>query len=227
MYSATTSFYLFQKHADFENAGQVLIPTSSSLGCGSLAPHSDSGSQLEFKIDKQIFVGAISSDVSSQSNTFVSEISPNIKEDISLTATAHWPIGLSVSNSDTTTANSSVLTVNQLGLSQPTNSESVPKGAFGITVPSYTTSQSLKLYVGNATEDTDGLLILSSFITPSPVSNIYCSPSPIFYVKVGHYRSGKTIIYSEDNAGICDFTNGYTSFSVTYENDGNFTSTGR
>lgn len=225
MSSTMTSFYVFQIQSTFSNAGTSPSVKSSSLATGALSPYNNYGSQLNFSFDAQVYAGAKSNNTAASSQALNAKLSMASVANTVSEASAVQPIDL------TTTSGSSVnnfsnLSVSPLGLSAAAYKSGPVAGSFGIQVPSYTPSSSLKLYIGNAVINQDGSVILSSFIPPPPSSQPYCSPKAIYYVGSGAQAAGQIITYDTSNTGTCDFTTGYQTITVQYNSDGTYTSSG-
>jgi hypothetical protein len=226
MSAKNMTFYAFQKQASFTNSGATLSILSSSLASGLLAPNSSSGAQLGFGFDTQIFVGAKSNISSSAAAVFNASISSVSAKNVSSEASATQPIDLTTSTPGETPNNFSVLTLNPLGLSSAHYQSGLDAGYFGIQVPSYSPAPSPTLYCGCAAINQDGSITLSSYIAPAPNSQVGCAPVATYYVKVGSVPVGQMITYETSQSAECDFTLGYRTVSVQYNNDGSFTTKG-
>ena len=226
MSSSTMSFYVFQKQSSFTNAGSSPSVISSSLASGTLYPYSSYGSQLGFSFDAQVYVGAKSNNTASYSSTFNAKISLASAANTVSETSAVQPIDLTTSTAGASVNNFSNLSISPLGLSAAFYQSGLTAGSFGIQVPSYSPSASLKLYFGNAVINQDGSIILSSFVTPPPSGQPCCSPQAIYYVKVGSQAAGQVITYDTSNTGLCDFTTGYSTISVQYNSNGTYSTSG-
>ncbi|MBU4433768.1 MAG: hypothetical protein KKC14_05045 [Alphaproteobacteria bacterium] len=221
--STTGNFYAFQAQASF--AGITTDIMSSSLAYGPLAPNASSGAQLNFSFDTQNYVGTTSNISPSNMEDFNARISLVNVSAATSQASAIQPIDLTTSTPSQVVENFSALTVSPLGLSAPTYQSGLQAGCFGVQIPPFSPSTSLDLYCGCASINQDGSIILSSFISPNPNSSIYCSPTPIYYVKFGDFPVGSIISYSTSNSAICDFSTGNDTISVQYNANGTFTVT--
>ena len=103
-----------------------------------------------------------------------------------------------------------------LGLSEPESAEGVQAGAFRITTPVFNPNLT-KINVGLAVK-CDEKIVLSNFVMGKPNRNVDCQPVVLFYLNVGSYLPGDVINFSESSrdSAVCDATNGYTNFKVTY-----------
>ena len=138
-----------------------------------------------------------------------------------------WPITLTPSSEGTAVDNSTNLSPQPLGLSKPAYEPGVPEGNFAIQVPSYTPMAGVDLFCGTAVKDDKGGITLSSYITPPPVSSVFCAPVAKYYIKVGSEAAGNIITFSTGNAALCDFTTGFSTCNVSYNADGSFAVTGK
>lgn len=224
MASNNASFYAFQRQAGFTGSGSGATVCSSSLATGQLAPNANSGAQLEFGFDTQVYAGAVcrnptTSFIVLSANAFAS----TAFNTASLSAAAQ-PISLTAAGTNTS-ANYTNLSLAPLGLSAPYNQSGLSVGCFGFKVPTFAPSDVQDLYCGCAMLNQDDSIVLSSFVSPQPSSQLYCAPQPIFYIKIGAIPVGQIITYDTGNAGQCDFTSGARVISVQYNPDGTFTVT--
>lgn len=226
MSSVTNSFYVFQYQSIFSTSSTTPQAKSSSLAYGVLSPNSIYGSQLTFSLSSQVYVGAITNSTTAYLGSAEAGIYMLNAENNSGESSAIQPISLTPASSPANTNNNSNLSLSPLGLSSAYYQESVPTGNFGINSPSYSPSPALEIYVGNAAINQDGSIILSSFITPPPSTQIFCAPKPIFFVSVGAEEAGQPIVYDTSNSAECDFTTGYTTITVQYKADGTFSTSG-
>lgn len=219
----TQYFYLFQKQAAFPSQANSSV-LSSSLGCQSVGNYENSGAQINFSLDREVYVGVISTMKAVPSSKLVALISLDATRSIVAGTTAHREMTLTTTMGEPN--NSTSLTLNPLGLSQPAYQAGVPVGAFAVNVPSYTPLPVPELYCGVAALSDDPALILSSFIAPAPNAVMSCIPEQVFFVKTGYQPPGSAVPYDEANAARCDFTTGYASFTVTYNANGTFSAKG-
>ena len=201
------NFFFFQQPAQYSATTPVY---SNSLYTAPLLPASSSGAVLSFTPILQPYAG-----VQQQTQP------PQVGQLAGLLA-ARQSIAVAVAGgapaNDTTT-----MTVSpSLGLSVPVPSTpGPPAGSFRTVVPTF--NPVLANYnAGLAVQSISGQIILSSFVTAQPTSNLDCQPVPVFYVATGSYSAGTVIEFADSsaNAARCDTTPGYTTFNVTYNADG-------
>ena len=221
----TISFYAFQQQAGFTNSGAKQTVQSSSLATGPLAPHATSGSQLTFGFDTQIYAGAIEPETQAAVANFSVRISFSTNEMVVSQTSAIQPVDLTPATGQSN--NHTVLSLNPLGLSAATYQTGPPPGSFGIQVPAFNPAPSPNLYCGSAAINQNGGVTLSSFVAPQPSSQLVCAPLPVYFVKTGSHAVGEVITYDTSQAAKCDFSQGYSVFSVAYNADGTFTTKGR
>jgi len=219
-------FYVFQKRATFQPPTSPTSTFCCSLGCQNVGNYGSSGAQIIFKLDRQIYAGAIStaapippSQPSASNSLRTSALL------VSTTSTAR-AIALTTASGGSSTGNSSELMLNPLGLTTPTYKSSVSVGAFAIVVPSYTPTPSPELFCGVAALNTNQTVILSSFIAPAPNATMSCAPEQIFFVNTGYQSAGSVLTYDESNSARCDFTTGYGTITATYNSNGTFSVAG-
>lgn len=223
--SQSQYFYVFQQQAGFGNSGITPTILSTSLECAQLAP-SSFGTQLDIAFDTQIYAGALNTNVSAAMTAFNARISFVSTLAVTSQASAAQPIELMPAPSNGTANNCSTLMINPLGLSTPQNLSTLATGSFGVQIPPYTAKPTPELFCGCAVINQNGIITLSSFIAPAPNALFTCSPRPIYYVKIGSYPVGETIIYDTSQAAECDFSTGYQVITVTYNPNGTFTTSG-
>ncbi|AUR06423.1 hypothetical protein [Phaeobacter inhibens] len=212
-------FYAFQHPADYQSSGSVLQSSSASLATGAVLPYKSSGSTLQFQFERQPHVAAFSNQAK-----FAMLVKPQPFESAAqASVVANWPIALTPGDQTKQVPNDTQLTVGSLGLSMPVYASGIPEGNFGIQIPSYTPTGGLKLHCGNGIKVKTTQVVLSSYVTPAPVSHIFCAPKPKFYVKTGNHPVGSPISFSATGAALCDFTQGYSTCNVDYQPDGTFT----
>ncbi|MBB3945829.1 hypothetical protein GGQ73_001764 [Rhizobium skierniewicense] len=214
-------FHVFQKRAEFQSSSTIASISSSSIGCRAVDEFSSTGSEISFELGRQIYAGAVSTAPGTtvpQPATFAVENE------------ARWPINTVrairrvelTSTKSTNALNSSVLSLNPLGLSHPIYSPEIAAGAFGVNLPPYDPSPFPELCWGVAALSAEGCIMLSSYITPPPNSMVTCSPQQVFFVKTGFVPDGDAIFYDESHAARCDFTTGLRKILVNYNADGTF-----
>ena len=222
---ATQYFYIFQKQAAFQPPVEATNILCSSLGCQNVANYENSGAQINFSLDKQIYAGAISTVEPVPPAQLHTGMSVKLSDAMASSTTAMRAIALTTETPGSA-ANHTVLTLNPLALSVPVNQSGIPVGAFAMNVPSYTPTPLPKLYCGVAALNGDQTMILSSFIAPTPKMTLSCAPEQTFFVKMGYQASGNIIPYDESNSARCDFTTGFTTIIVTYNSNGTFSTKG-
>lgn len=224
--SQPADFYAFQDQATFQNAGSPASIKSSCLAGSSLAPHATSGSQLKFSFDKQVYAGAIGIGANEAVTRFNARISLDTTESVGIQTSAAQPISLTPLEAGQKADNYSTMSLNPLGLSTPIEKQGLPDGYFGVEIPVYTPSPTPELFCGCATINQNGTIVLSSFVSPHPNSQLYCAPVAKYFVKVGDFEVGAVVPYDTSHAATCDFTLGYQVIKVVYNPDGTFTTTG-
>lgn len=214
-------FHVFQKRATFKSASMISTVFSSSLGCQILGDHASSGAEICFELGRQVHAGAVGVEIG---------MPVAHSRDFPQGETMGFPVSTTravrrlelTSASQENSLNLTSLTIDPLGLSQPSHQAGIPPGAFGIHVPPYNPAPLPEFYCGVAALGADGSIVLSSYMRPPPNSTIACSPEQIFFVKTGLNPAGDRISYDEDNAARCDFTTGLTKITVNYNPDGTF-----
>jgi hypothetical protein len=200
------NFFFFQQPAVYTGGSQVY---SNSLISTPLLPFSQSGSVYTFLLTLQYYAA-----VQQQVGT------PQIGQPSGYTS-AIQPIGLTPAAGGTPTNNCTSMSVSPLGLSTPTSVSGVQPGAFRIISPVYNPTQQ-QYNGGSGAQLGTGQVVLSSFVTVQPNTNLDCQPVLKFYVATGAYQSGTVMNFSSSSVGaaLCDATNGFTTFNVTYNADG-------
>ncbi|MDH6298750.1 hypothetical protein [Agrobacterium fabrum] len=219
--SQAQPFSLFQAASGYDSPAQVV---STSLDCQPLRPFSEAGTTLSFSVDAQIYAGA----QETMPNTFKNSMAESHFLSRSLIA-ASAPQTFAVQKVNPTqdigssAANFTIMSVDPVGLSPAIAKEGLAPGAFCISVPSYTPPvPSYK--IGNAAVNQDGSVILSSFIQAPPNQLVAITVSQVFYVAAVAYPTGSVIDYptAASAAAKCDFSTGYTTYTVSYGSDGRF-----
>lgn len=203
--SSTQSFYVFQQPANFAGGGMAY---SDSLYARALGPYQQTGSVLTFQAASQPYACI----QQAHGNPQVGQPSGYASASKAIDLAA----GGGASN-DATQAS-----VQPLGLSPPQYAPGVQPGAFRVTTTSYAPNETYN--VGQAVQ-VGGGLVLSSFVTAYPSSNIDCEPVPRFYVQTGNYTPGTVINFGQAsrNAAQCDFSGGHSVIDVTFNMDGTWT----
>ncbi|WP_159953339.1 hypothetical protein [Rhizobium sp. 18065] len=230
-------FHVFQKQASFQPSIASAGIFASSLGCQSLGNSAQSGAQISFGFEAQVYAGALTTMAPKPPPTNALIVSNAIgaatRFFVSSTAAAQ-PIALSGGGSTgvaggvqgASPGNCTTLSLDPLGLSAATYQASLAAGSFGIDVPSYTPTPAPELYCGTAVLTGDGNIVLSSFVAPAPNGTTACAPQPIYFVRTGYQPTGNVIAYDESQAARCDFTTGFGSVTATYNANGTFSTKG-
>ena len=201
-------FHVFQKQASFQPpiaSGSIF---ASSLGCQSLGNSVQSGAQISFVFERQVYAGALTTmapkPLPSNALIVADAIGAATRFLVSSTAAAQ-PIALSGGNPGASPANCTTLSLDPLGLSPPAYQAGLADGSFGIDVPPYTPVPVPELYCGAAVFTGDGHIILSSFLAPPPNMTTACAPQPVYFVKTGYQPTGNVLAYDESLSARCDF----------------------
>ncbi len=217
-------FYVFQKQATFEpSAGTIYC---CSLGCQNVGNYGNSGAQIVFGLDKQIYAGAISTAAPPPPSLATASASSGTSRLLVSNATTKQAISLTTGAGSNPPTNFTELTLSPLGLSAPTYQSGISVGAFAINVPPYTPAPLPTLFCGVAAVNTNQAVILSSFVAPVPNATMNCSPEQVFFVKTGYQPAGNLLTYDEGNSARCDFTIGFATIIATYNSNGTFSTTG-
>ncbi|XPF95205.1 hypothetical protein ACM9HF_04095 [Colwellia sp. RE-S-Sl-9] len=206
-----TNFYFFQEPAVYEGGPETY---SNSLLGTPILPHSISGSNYTFLLELQYYAGV------------QQRVNPPEVGQPSGYASAIQQVGLTPAPGGTATNNKTIMSVSPLGLAPPINDKAVQPGAFRITSPVY--NPKLEQYNGGtAVQLGTGAIVLSNYVTVNPSTNLDCQPILKFYVATGAYTAGTVINFSSSSvhAALCDATSGFTTFNVSYNADGTWTTT--
>ena len=220
----TQYFYLFQKQAAFPSMTNPSV-LASSLCCQSVGNYGNSGAQINFGLDRQVYAGALSTMQSAPPSQLIALIAldANTRSIVTRTTAAR---AITLTTASGSPDNCTSLSLDPLGLSVPAYQSGISAGAFAMNVPTYTPLPTPELYCGVAALNDDESIILSSFVAPAPNAVLSCIPEQVFFVKTGYQPAGTVVPYDETNAARCDFTTGYASFTVTYNANGTFLVTG-
>lgn len=203
---ALQNIFFFQQPAVYTGGGNVY---SNSLLSTPLLPFASSGSVYTFLLGLQYYAAV------------QQQVSPPVVGQPSGYTSAIQPIGLTPAAGGTPTSNCTTMSVSPLGLTPPVTVSGVQPGAFRIVSPIY--DPSLQQYNGGSgAQLANGQVVLSSFVTVQPNTNLDCQPVLKFYVATGTYQSGTVMNFttSSVNAALCDATNGFTTFNVSYNANG-------
>lgn len=202
------NFFFFQKPAIYVGGQQVY---SNSLYQRLLKPFNSSGTILTFQSNVQYYAAVQEASSAAPPVGNSSGYQSSIQA-INLTAS-----GSQASNSTTMTYDSST---KALGLTPPTYDSNVQPGAFRINTAQYNSPPTF-FNAGSAVM-VNGGIVLSNFINAQPQVIIDCQPILTFYVSTGTYTPGTVMNFTQSaqQAALCDFTPGYTTANVTYNNNG-------
>lgn len=207
--SSLQNFYFFQQPAIYAGGPQVY---TNSLYSAPLLPNSSSGSSLSFSLQLQYYAGV------------QQQVSPPQVGSPSGQIAAIQAIGLTPAAGGTPTNNlTNMIITPSLGLTAPTTGVGVQPGAFRIVTPQF--NPSLTPYnAGSAVKSLAGQVTLSNFVAAPPNANLDCQPILKFYVATGTYTPGTVMDFtaSSAQAALCDATQGFTTFNVTYNADGSW-----
>jgi hypothetical protein len=214
-------FYVVQKQADFSIQGASIGSSmlSSCLGCGQVGNYDSTKAEITFGLDAQVYAGAISTMAPQPPSQFIAMIATSASGAMATSTSAAQPVSLS----GTQPMNATRMTINPLGLSTPTTMDTLPQGAFAVAVPTYNQTDPPKLYCGNAVINQDGSIVLSSYVAPPPNQTLVCAPKQIYFVGLGYQPIGGSVVYNPSNSATCDFSSGLSTITVTYNNNGTFT----
>jgi hypothetical protein len=209
---ALQNFFFFQQPAIYTGGQQVY---TNSLYTAALLPYSTSGAILTFSVILQYYAGV------------QQQVSPPTIGNPSGQLAASQAIGLTPAPGGTLTNNTTTMTVSpSLGLSVPVSTTGPQAGSFRIITPVF--NPVLTNYnAGSAVQTLTGGITLSNFVTAQPNSNLDCQPVIVFYVQTGTYTPGTVMNFTSSSAtaATCNFTPGYSTYSVAYNADGTWTTT--
>lgn len=197
------SFYFFQEPSKYTGGGQVY---SNSLYHAYLGSYNDTGAILTFRVNLQYYAGIQQTNkmpAVGQSSGFLS---------------ASRPIDLTKASGDPTN-NSTIASVQPVGLSTPAFAPNAQPGSFRVTTPVYDLGSSFN--VGSAVE-VQGGIVLSNFVLANPNSNTDCQPILKFYVQTGQYTPGTVMNFTQSSvsAALCDFTDGAAFINADLQSNG-------
>lgn len=202
------NLFFFQQPASYTGGPNVY---SNSIQSTSLEPYATSGSVYTFLINLQFYAGV------------QERYTPPVIGEQSGYTSAIQAIDLAPAAGGTPTNNKTIMVIKPLGLSTPINDPAVQPGAFRIVSPIFDPNLSA-LNAGSAVKLANGSVVLSNFVTAAPNTNLDCQPVLKFYVQTGNYTAGTVMNFtaSSATAALCDATAGYTTFNVSYQNDGSW-----
>ena len=203
------NFFFFQQPAHYSGGAQVY---TNSLYTAPLLPNSTSGAVLSFMPTLQPYAGA------------QQRVAPPHAGQLSGGQAAIQAIYVTPATGEPPSNTTNMTVSPSLGLSVPVSTAGPPAGSFRIVVPTF--NPVLANYnAGLAVRSISGQIILSSFVTAQPTSNLDCQPTPVFYVTTGTYTAGTVIDFTESstNAAKCDAAPGFATFNVSYNADGSWT----
>jgi hypothetical protein len=204
------NFFFFQQPAIYSGGQQVY---TNSLFTQALLPVKTSGASLSFQIILQQYAG-----VEQQT------LPPAIGQASGHLA-AIQAIDLTPAAGGAPTNNTTTMTVDpSLGLSPPASTTGPQTGSFRIVTPPFNPVLT-KYNAGSAVQSLTGAITLSNFVTAPPNSNLDCQPVTVFYVQTGTFIPGTVMNFTSSsiNAAVCDATQGFTTFNVSYNIDGTWT----
>lgn len=206
---ALQNFFFFQQPAVYVGGSNVY---SNSLLSTPLLPFAASGSVYTFLLGLQYYAAV------------QQQVAPPTVGQPSGYTSAIQPIGLTPAVGVTPTSNCTNMSVSPLGLAPPVTVSGVQPGAFRIVPPVYDPALQ-QFNGGSGAQLANGRVVLSSFVTVQPNQNLDCQPVLKFYVATGSYQSGTVMNFttSSVNAALCDATNGFTTFNVSYNANGTWT----
>lgn len=204
------NFFFFQQPAQYSGGQQVY---TNSLYTQALLPFKTSGAVLSFTMILQYYAGV------------QQQVVPPAIGQPSGQLAAIQAINLTPAAGGTQTNNTTTMQVQpSLGLSPPVSTVGPQTGSFRIVTPTF--NPVLTNYnAGSAVQSLTGAITLSNFVTVQPTSNLDCQPVILFYVQTGSFTPGTVMNFTSSsiNAAICDATQGFTTFNVSYNVDGTWT----
>jgi hypothetical protein len=204
------NFFFFQQPASYSGGQEVY---TNSLYSQALLPFSTSGAVLTFTMILQYYAGA------------QQQVSPPQIGQPSGQLAAIQAINLTSAPGGPQTNNTTNMTVSpSLGLSVPVWTAGPQAGSFRVVTPAFNPILT-NYHAGSAVQALSGAITLSNFVTAQPSSNLDCQPVIKFYVQTGTYTAGTVMNFTSSsiNAAICDGTQGFTTFNVSYNLDGTWT----
>lgn len=204
------NFYFFQQPAQYSGGQQVY---TNSLYTQALLPYKTSGAVLSFTMILQYYAGV------------QQQVAPPIIGQPSGQLAAIQPINLTPAAGGQPTNNTTSMTVQpSLGLSPAVSTTGPQTGSFRIITPTFNPMLS-NYNAGSAVQSLSGAVTLSNFVTAQPNNNLDCQPVIMFYVQTGTFTPGTVMNFTNSsiNAAICDATQGFTTFNVSYNIDGTWT----
>lgn len=202
------NFFFFQKPAIYVGGKQVY---SNSLYQRLLQPFGGSGTILTFQANMEYYAAV------QEANSAAPPVGNSSGYQSSIQAINLTASGSQASNSTAMTYDPST---KALGLTPATYDSNVQPGAFRIKTAQYNSPPTF-FNAGSAVK-VNGGIVLSDFVNAQPLDNIDCQPILAYYVAAGTYTQGIVMDFtaSSQQAAVCDFTPGYTTANVTYNNNG-------
>ncbi|QLF69834.1 hypothetical protein FE840_009935 [Peteryoungia desertarenae] len=214
-------FHVFQKQARFPSLHGAAI-RSNCLGCRQIGNYNHGGGEIAFLLDPRVHAGALSS-LPVPAPLYGSEaVAPPLSRSIPSLSTASRPLMLAANPPK----NLLPLSLDPLAFGPPSHIEGLEEGMFAIAVPRFTPMPGPQLLCGVGVMASDGSMLLSSAVTPAPNRILTCHAEPVYYVRLGYQPGGGALTYDISHAAECDFRAGATTFTVTYNSDGTFSSEG-
>lgn len=201
------NFYFFQEPAIYQGGKKTYV---NAIENKLLRPNKISGSSHEFMVNLQYYAGV-------QEQVEPPEVGKSCGQ-----CGAIQKIELTPTD-DSKVKNTTQVMFDGLGLSVPEYTAGVQKGAFRIHSPTFNENTD-KYNAGAAIQRKNGSVVLSSFVELKPSSNLDCQPVLKFYVATGAYKAGEVMNFtsSSDSYAVCDATDGYNTFTVRRDSNGNW-----
>jgi hypothetical protein len=203
------NFFVFQQPSTFSGSGIVY---ATSLFTSPLLPFNTSGAILSVTV--MLSPGTAYAGVQQRQGTpTVGQLCGGIAaiQPVALAPPPPQPV------------NTTTMSSRPLGLSPPVYTAGPQAGAFRIAIPSFDPTLN-QFNAGAAIENLDQSITISNFVTAQPLTNLDCQPVQRFYVQIGNHPPHTVIDFASvsQNAASCDFTPGYTSYAVSYNANGSW-----
>jgi hypothetical protein len=188
-------FYLFQLQPSYMVLGDVPAIVQSCCVCsGHVAPYNASGPQLEFAFREQVLACAAREKMTDAGGCRYISAAEQDEVD-ALEFVSQRMVGTQ-SSADRVSVNCTHLNAKPLGLSPSANASGVTLRSFRITIPSVSDEDLLGVCCGNAIQQSDGRVVLSSFVRPVAGTQIDCAPLFAFWLSIGSYDEGEVVPYN-------------------------------